>query len=240
MVFFGLRDDDPFLQFFLDEAMVFASRHRSNIREFLEWWDEVKYNRSIIYPETLDAVKIMTLHKSKGLQFPVVIMADADWPQKNAKRNFWVDIDKPWLKDFHVGILPVVRDVLQTEYAPLFEEEDASAFLDMLNLLYVGTTRPEDMLYILSTQVKRIPDKNNSITALLINFLSAKNLWDGFKNYEFGDVNTVRLKKASAGHERGIYKSEREGSVLKGVRQITIKRNSKLLWNTAGPETAAK
>jgi len=240
MVFFGLRDDDPFLQFFLDEAMVFASRHRSNIREFLEWWDEVKYNRSIIYPETLDAVKIMTLHKSKGLQFPVVIMADADWPQKNAKRNFWVDIDKPWLKDFHVGILPVVRDVLQTEYAPLFEEEDASAFLDMLNLLYVGTTRPEDMLYILSTQVKRIPDKNNSITALLINFLSAKNLWDGFKNYEFGDVNTVRLKKAGAGHERGIYKSEREGSVLKGVRQITIKRNSKLLWNTAGPETAAK
>jgi ATP-dependent exoDNAse (exonuclease V) beta subunit len=240
MVFFGLRDDDPFLQFFLDEAMVFASRNRSNIREFLEWWDEVKFNKSIIYPETLDAVKIMTLHKSKGLQFPVVIMADADWPQKNAKRNFWVDIDKPWLKDFHVGILPVVRDVLQTEYAPLYEEEDASAFLDLLNLLYVGTTRPEDMLYILSTQVKRLPEKNNSVTALLINYLSVKGLWDGFKNYEFGDVNTVRLKKAGNGHEKGSYISERAGSALKGARQITIKRNSKLLWNDEGLETRDK
>ncbi len=230
MVFFGLRDDDPFLQFFLDEAMVFASRNRSNIREFLEWWEGVKFNRSIIYPETLDAVKIMTLHKSKGLQFPVVIMADADWPQKNSKRNFWVEIDKPWLPNFHVGILPVVRDVLQTEYAPLYEEEDASSFLDLLNLVYVGTTRPEDMLYILSTQIKRIPAGNNSVTALIINFLIAKGLWDGFKNYEFGDVNTARLKKSGNGHDRGVYVSERSGAALKGARKITIKRNSQLLW----------
>jgi len=240
MVFFGLRDDDPFLQFFLDEAMVFSSRNRSNIREFLEWWEEVKFNRSIIYPETLDAVKIMTLHKSKGLQFPVVIMADADWPQKNAKRNFWVDIDKPWLKDIHVGIIPVVREVMQTEYAPLYEEEEASSFLDLLNLLYVGTTRPEDMLYILATQVKRLPDKNNSVTALLINFLNEKGFWDGFKNYEFGDVNTVRLKKAGDGHEKGAYISERVGGVLKDARRITIKRNSRLIWNDGKSEELDK
>jgi ATP-dependent exoDNAse (exonuclease V) beta subunit len=122
----------------------------------------------------------------------------------------------------------------------LYEEEDASAFLDLLNLLYVGTTRPEDMLYILSTQVKRLPEKNNSVTALLINYLSVKGLWDGFKNYEFGDVNTVRLKKAGNGHEKGSYISERAGSALKGARQITIKRNSKLLWNDEGLETRDK
>ncbi len=231
MVFFGLRDDDPFLQFFLDEAMVFASRNRSNIREFLEWWDEVKYNKSIIYPDTLDAVKIMTLHKSKGLQFPVVIMADADWPQKNTKKNFWVDIDKPWLENFKVGILPVVKEVAQTEFAPLFEEEEASSFLDMLNLLYVGTTRAEDMLYVLSTQIKKVPEKNNSITVLLINFLTTKGLWNGFDTYSFGDVGTSKLKRKAGGPEREPYVSERSGHTSKEMRQVTIKRNSRLLWN---------
>ena len=231
MVFFGLKDDDPFLQFFLDEAMVFASRNRSNIREFLEWWSEVKNNKSIIYPDTLNAVRIMTLHKSKGLQFPVVILADADWPQKNTKKNFWVDIDKPWLENFKVGIIPVTKEVAETEYAHLFEEEEASSFLDMLNLLYVGTTRAEDILHILSTQVKTISEKNNSVIALLINFLSAGGLWNGYELYSFGDAATTKVKKPAGAHEKLPYKNERISEVARKGKQITIKRKSELLWN---------
>ncbi|MBL0310209.1 MAG: UvrD-helicase domain-containing protein [Bacteroidetes bacterium] len=230
-VFYGLMEEDPFLQFFLDEAMVFASRNRSNIREFLGWWNEVKYNRSIIYPETLDAVKIMTLHKSKGLQFPVVIMADADWPQKNSKKNFWINIDKPWLKGFHTGILPVSKDVLETEYATLYEEEDANSFLDLLNLVYVGTTRPEDMLYILSTEPKKEPEKNNSVTALLINFLKLNGSWDGYKVYEFGDVNSVKVQKDKKGSELSIYEKQKVKSASREAKQISIRKNSQLLWN---------
>jgi len=236
MVFFGLRDDDPFLQFFADEAMAFASRNRSNIREFLEWWDSVKLNKSIIYPDTLNAVKIMTLHKSKGLQFPVVIMADADWPQKNTRKNFWVDIDKPWLENFKVGILPVHADLLKTEYASLYEEEEASSFLDMLNLLYVGTTRAEDMLYVLSTEVKRMPEKNNSIAVLLINFLSIKGLWKGNERYGFGDRDTRKPEKKTGQNEKTVYHSELSGNISRELRQITIKRNSRLLWNEIKPE----
>jgi ATP-dependent exoDNAse (exonuclease V) beta subunit len=229
--FYGLGSDDPFLQFFQDEVMIFASRNRSNIREFLEWWEEVKFNKSIIYPDTLDAVKIMTLHKSKGLQFPVVIMADADWPQKNSKKNFWIDIDKPWLKDLNTGLLPAVKDVLQTEYAPLYEEEEASSFLDMLNLVYVGTTRPEDMLYILSTEVKREPERNNSVTALLIHFLQACQLWDGFKSYSFGDPATSKMKKTSGSKIQGeLYKKD-PAQQQPTKKELTIRKNSELLWS---------
>jgi len=230
MVFFGLSDDDPFLQFFADETMAFASRNRSNIREFLEWWEQAKDSKSIIYPDTLDAVKIMTLHKSKGLEFPVVIMPDADWQQKNTRHNFWVDIDKPWLENFKVGILPVDKELLKTEFAPLYEEEDASSFLDMLNLLYVGTTRAEDMLYVLSTEVKQMPEKNNSITALLISFLTAKGLWNGFESYRFGDAETRKREKKD-NKSKAEYRSQRPGDISRELRQITIKRNSRLLWN---------
>jgi hypothetical protein len=161
----------------------------------------------------------------------VVILADADWPQKNTKRNFWVDIDKPWLEHFKVGILPVVKEVTQTEFAYLYDEEEASSFLDMLNLLYVGTTRAEDILYILSTEVKRMPERNNSITVLLINFLKTIGRWDDGNVYEFGDVNTVKLKNTGSDSEKDAYKSERVGHVSKEGKQVTIKRNSQLLWN---------
>ena len=195
IAFFGLSNADPFLQFFMDEVMVFATNNRSNIREFLGWWEEVKGNKSIIYPDTLDAVKLMTIHKSKGLQFPVVIMADADWPKRNSKKNFWVQFDKPWLPGLNLGLLPATKAVAETEFAALYEQELASSFLDMLNLVYVATTRAEDLLYILSTETKNEPRENNSVTALWVTYLKNAGLWDGFKPYTFGDAHTTKLAK---------------------------------------------
>ncbi len=229
--YYGLEGHDPFLQFFLDEIIAFNNRGRGNVREFLDWWDEVKFGKSIIYPETLDAVKIGTIHKSKGLQFPVVILADADWPQKNTKRNFWVDINKPWLKDFTVGVLPVSKDVLQTEFAYLYEEEEALSFLDMTNLVYVATTRAEDMLYILGTEVKREPVRNNSVTALLIGFLKQQQLWDGFRPYVFGDAQTQKLPGAKVAEKREVYKIENALVETATHAQPLIRKTAELLWD---------
>lgn len=229
--FYGIEGHDPFLQFFMDEIISFNNRSRGNVREFLEWWDEVKFSRSIIYPETLDAVKVGTIHKSKGLEFPVVIMADADWPQKNTKSNFWVDLNKPWLKDMAVGVLPVSKDVLQTEFAYLYEEEEALSFLDVLNLVYVGTTRAEDMLYILGTELAREPAKNNSVTALLINFLKAEQLWDGYKVYQFGDALTGKISGHKKSAKREVYHIEKSALVESGNVQPVIRKTAELLWN---------
>jgi ATP-dependent exoDNAse (exonuclease V) beta subunit len=235
--YFGMDDIDPFLQFFLDETILFSSNNRAAVREFLDWWEDVKYKKSIIYPEVLDAVKIMTIHKSKGLQFPVVILADADWPQKNTKRNFWVELDKPWLPRMEIGVLPAVKDVLQTEFAHLYEEEESASFLDMLNLLYVATTRPEDMLYILSTELAREPVKNNSVTALLVTFLKQQKRWEGFRTYQIGNEKTSKIVKGAKNKmSRTVY--ERQLGILgaKGGRKVSIRQNSMLLWSEKSQE----
>ena len=230
ILFFELDDDDPFLQFFLDEVMVFSSRNRSNVREFLDWWNEVMNKKSIIYPETLNAVKIMTIHKAKGLQFPVVIMADADWPQQNSANHFWVEIDLPWLKGFDVGVLPATKDVQETEFAHLYTEEVDSSFLDVLNLLYVATTRPEDMLYILSTDKGKEPEQNNSVTALLISFIKSQGLWHGFDIYQFGEAATTKEMKPGKNEQGKMYhKKKVAGS--RNTKEVTIRKNSRLLWN---------
>ncbi|HLP52317.1 MAG TPA: 3'-5' exonuclease, partial [Chitinophagales bacterium] len=109
---FGLNDDDPFLQFLLDEILLYTSRYGNSIGDFLVWWEGVKHKKSIIYPESLDAVRIMTIHKSKGLQFPVVILADAVEEKKLTKNFFWVPLSKPYLPDLKIGLLPRNKQVL--------------------------------------------------------------------------------------------------------------------------------
>jgi len=72
---FGLIEtSDAYVQFFLDEV-VNQQRKGTGIQEFLDFWEVKKDKLSIVSSEDSDAVQIMTIHKSKGLEFPVVIFA---------------------------------------------------------------------------------------------------------------------------------------------------------------------
>jgi ATP-dependent exoDNAse (exonuclease V) beta subunit len=229
---FGFNDDDPFIQFFADEILLYASRYGNGIGDFLIWWDGVKHKKSIIYPESIDAVRIMTIHKSKGLQFPVVILADAAEKKKLTKNFFWVPIDKKWLPQLHVGILPVEKTVKETEFAPLYEREDAQSFLDMLNLLYVGTTRPEDALYILSDELEKEPTENNSVTALLITYLRKLERWDNsYNTVTFGDSGYSKLpsnKKVVSDHVYIKQKTDTKGLLASSIK---TRMRANLLWS---------
>lgn len=231
MRLFGLDEDDPFVQFFLDEVLLFASRYGNNMYEFLQWWERVKDKKSIIYPESMDAVRIMTIHKSKGLQFPVVILADAAEQKKLTKKFFWVGLQKDWLPQLNIGLLPVTSAVKETEFAPLYEREDEQSFLDMLNLLYVGTTRAEDALYILSNELKNLPKENNSVTALLISFLSAIGKWEGFQPYTFGDAAYRKITGKEKKQAFGTYVKEETKSKNLLASAIKVKVKAEALWS---------
>jgi ATP-dependent exoDNAse (exonuclease V) beta subunit len=221
---FSLNEDDASLQFFTDEVMAYTIHNRSNIREFLEWWNEVKHKKSVIYPDSLDAVRVMTIHKSKGLQFPIVIMADADWQVKVRKR-FWLNVDKPWMNGLPLAIVSASKEILKTDFAELYHEEEASTFLDVLNLVYVATTRAEDKLYILSTELKNPPAANNSVTALLYSYLNGKGLWQGFKTYELGDAETLKVKT-----QKNQAKEYLTQVAHHSLRTVSLRKNQRLLW----------
>lgn len=229
---FHLNDDDPFLQFFMDEILLYTSRHGNSVSDFLVWWDGVKHKKSIIYPESIDAVRIMTIHKSKGLQFPVVILADATEEKKLTKNFFWVPLQKNYLPQLHVGLLPRNKSMQQTEFAALYNREDEQSFLDMLNLVYVGTTRPEDALYVLSEELEKEPSENNSVTALLISFLQKINQWDGFQTYVFGEPDFIKQVSGTTGKpEFGLYKKSAVEPANWLASSIKIKMKADLLWS---------
>jgi ATP-dependent helicase/nuclease subunit A len=226
----GFDQSDPFLQFFSDEVMLFLNNNRSNIREFLNWWDEVKSYKSIIYPESLDAVRVMTIHKSKGLQFPIVIMADADWDQKNTRDMLWLDMDKEFIKGLDVGVVGTSSLLEETEFAHLYRQEVNSSFLDMLNLVYVATTRAEDMLFILSSEMKKMPAANKSVASLFIYYLQQKQLWDGFKQYEFGNPNTTKIAGKPKHNEDTIYTRGESFATGGAMHKIGIRKSWELMY----------
>lgn len=156
----GLMDEaDPFVQFFLDELYDFGSRKGQSIHDFYEWWSEKKEKASISSPKTQDAIQIMTIHKSKGLEFPVVIIPYADFPLFAGGRQ----VEKRWIiLEGEFGGLPAVElpmtkklnEALGTsfpKYSGEFETYQKEAIFDNLNLLYVAMTRAVDQLHILST-----------------------------------------------------------------------------------------
>ena len=148
--------NDPYLNFFLDMVHRWQSNNKSSIQSFLNYWEQKKDKLSI-QAESDNAVRIMTIHKSKGLEFNVVLFPFANNNLMDTKSI------KQWLTPEELGFEPIphVNKVLYTfsdknlstpQIEALYKEEANRVMLDNMNLLYVAFTRPKQRLYILTSQ----------------------------------------------------------------------------------------
>lgn len=150
-------DGNPYLQYFLEQVHQYEKKNSMKIAGFLNWFNAVGRTKSIVSPEGANAVQIMTVHKSKGLQFPIVICPMLEWLVKKGGTEVWVSDDQQKLPAFP---LTVTAKNLQTQYKEVIEDEDEKILLDGINLLYVMFTRAEKGLFMLGKSGK--PPKNDS------------------------------------------------------------------------------
>lgn len=136
---------NPFLQFLLEQVHLFEKRNNSNVRDFITWFNDRGNKTSIISPDGANAIQVMTIHKSKGLQFPLVICPFFDWNMDASRQISWVESDDNSLPAYFVKMS---RVLLETDLADTYNEEYGKFLLDHLNLLYVAFTRPETGLFI--------------------------------------------------------------------------------------------
>ncbi|MEY2705377.1 MAG: hypothetical protein RL407_1439 [Bacteroidota bacterium] len=150
--FIGLtehRQDLAHLSGFKEAVLDFVKKNRADLRGFLEWWDRNKLKRTVRIPEDHDAMRILTIHKAKGLQFKVVIAPYLDWeivPSGTKAPILWA----PFATEQGIEtVIPLThqKSMKQSNFSELYEKEVRLAYLDSLNMLYVAFTRAEEAIF---------------------------------------------------------------------------------------------
>jgi len=173
--FFRLGDyswNVPFLNTFQDYIVSFTGNKNSDFQTFLDWWEESGRKKSVVLSDNQDAIRILTIHKSKGLEFKVVILPFLSWNldhQASKQPVLWVKPDRSPFND--LGIVPVKygKDLADTIFSDYYKEEKYSVYLDNINLLYVAFTRAKDVLYGFSVDN---PKSENTVAGVLKNALT--------------------------------------------------------------------
>lgn len=135
--FGNFPDSEPILRSFLEVLHQAETNDIASISAFLDYWQEEGIEEKLAAPTSMDAVRVMTIHKSKGLEAPVVMVAGVDFKIKPSDRIF---ID-------NVGGLKIPAFYHQ-DMGSRYQAEKARKSLEALNMLYVATTRATEELYL--------------------------------------------------------------------------------------------
>ncbi len=177
----GDSENDPFLQNFLD----FAFENNDIPDKFLELWDKKSSKLFITMPEDLDAVKVMTIHKAKGLKFPVVILETSGVIERNTVSEYWEPAAIPGADDLKVTLMPLRTDLSLIDREEIYLREKEKTELDNLNLVYVAFTRPVEALYTVSKTGGR---KSHLLSRYILSFLEKEGIEANDNGiYNFGE-----------------------------------------------------
>jgi len=181
-----IKEEYTYLQGFQDAVLDYTKNERGDIAAFLVWWEEVRKNRSIIISDDNNAIKILTIHKSKGLEFPIVILPFLNWSldksNKQAEKIMWCEgVDKTPFNKMPVVPLRYGSSLEKTFWAEDYYREKLRNLLDNLNLLYVALTRPEKSLFMFAPEAKA--DKLNNVNDLMLQLVSKNDGWNAENQY---------------------------------------------------------
>jgi len=167
---------DEYLEFLLDQLSQKSTQWGYYPAEVISWWTKAKEKLCIQSNVSDDAIKIMTIHRSKGLEFPVVFYPR--FQSKNPSQNIWVPIDVPGipLKDVYLRFSAAEPKYYQPQ---AFVEEYNNQLLDQFNLMYVAQTRAEERLYIF--QEENIAEKGSEDEVAITDTLFTQTFKDVFE-----------------------------------------------------------
>lgn len=193
------READAYLFGYLNTIFEYTQRNNGGLIGFLSYWEEKKDKLSIVAPPQSDAIQIMSVHKSKGLEFDVVIYPYADselYTHRN--EHHWYPTNASDFAGFEHLLIGHKTDV--SSYSDhgriLYEERISQQQFDAINILYVALTRAVERVYVLS-RFRESALKTNAVndpktfSDLFIAYLHQEGIWEGpEKPYIYGEAQT--------------------------------------------------
>jgi ATP-dependent exoDNAse (exonuclease V) beta subunit len=154
-----VEDQMVFINGLLENIRSFTINKTVNINSFIEWWREKGSSTAISVPENQNAVRIMTIHKSKGLQFKAILIPFANWEIDKTRGKQSLIWCSPSREPFNrITPLPVTYSskLAYTHMSQSYFSEMLYRYVDNLNLLYVAFTRAEDVLMVWCKKDKKM------------------------------------------------------------------------------------
>ncbi|MBQ9475356.1 MAG: UvrD-helicase domain-containing protein [Bacteroidales bacterium] len=151
----SFEGETAFIQGFMDDVREWSEQNGNNLSEYLEHWSQC--NKSIASPEDSNAVRILTIHKSKGLEFPYLIFPYANKVSLFKNCVKWCYFASPAgssLIPEAAGLYPVslAEKTGDSWFGKDYEQEIGMQKIDNMNLFYVALTRAGKSLHIIAKQ----------------------------------------------------------------------------------------
>ena len=186
-----IQKQDAYLCAFFDAVIEYIQKKSSDLSAFIVYWDEQLHAKTIPSGE-VDGIRILSIHKAKGLEFHTVLLPFCDWKMENSRNEYlvWCSVSQ---KENQANVSPFDElDLIPVNYSGImrdslfresYVEERLQLWVDNLNLLYVAFTRACKNLFVWGKSGQK-----GTVSELLEETLSGMDL---FKD-ETNDAGTYR------------------------------------------------
>lgn len=216
--------------FFLDELLRFAGSRNPDRSVFFEWWKDRSRNASLIIPEGTNAIRIMTIHKAKGLEFPVVIVPFVSWRPHTHNVQQWVRLNDKDVPQLPVALVAHSKITAASSVQDQYKTEVNESRLERLNLLYVATTRAIHQLYVLSEKPGGKTENPESAETWLYNCFRNELNEDNTCSY-----GTKRVMHSTEKHQAALMKLDANSGVWQP--RLRIRKYSEEAWSNTDVKT---
>lgn len=142
-----IEEQDAYLCAFYDAVTEYMQNNSSELTSFLIYWNDTLYAKTIPSGE-ISGIRILSIHKSKGLEYHTVLLPFCDWKMENETYNhmLWcrineADADKEPFCELDLTPVNYSSAMAESYFSDSYREERLQLWVDNLNLLYVAFTR---------------------------------------------------------------------------------------------------
>ncbi len=197
------HSDTIYIQSFMDVVSEYLKNGRADLSSFLEWWKLRGNKKSLSAPWGQDAIRVMTIHKAKGLGFPVVIVplfqAVLD-TSGNSAQYIWCNTHVEPFSQLPLIPVKYSSSLEDTIFNDDYQKEKIKTYTDNTNVAYVALTRAERELAIFSA----LPSKQQQRSVSDFMYYLFKERFNSSFEYHAGSWTTVTDNSIDEQNEKDL------------------------------------